>query len=100
VLELTRRRFTPEAVGKLNFCVNVVDAGLRGEGENPTIGLLLCRTRNEVVVRYALSGIAAPVTGAGYRLAELPAEARASLPGEDELIGAIDTVVERDEGRS
>ena len=63
-------------------------------GENPTIGLLLCRTRNEVVVRYALSGVAAPMAVAGYRLAELPPEARAALPGEDELLGAVDAVVE------
>lgn len=89
VLELKWKRFVPEAVGKLNCYVNAVDDMLRGGGENPTLGLLLCRTRNEVVVRYALSGVATPLAVAGYRLAELPPDARQSLPGEDVLVGAV-----------
>jgi predicted nuclease of restriction endonuclease-like (RecB) superfamily len=93
VLELKRRRFTAEAVGKLNFYVNVVDDLLRRDGENSTIGLLLCRTRNEVVVRYALSGVATPLAVAGYRLAELPPEARRSLPGEADLVGAVEWAI-------
>jgi predicted nuclease of restriction endonuclease-like (RecB) superfamily len=96
-LELKRRSFTPEAVGKLNFYVNVVDDLLRRDGENPTIGLLLCRTRNDVVVRYALSGVATPVAIAGYRLAERPPEAREALPGEADLVEAVEASLdERD----
>ena len=53
-IELKRTGFTPEAVGKLNFYVNVVDEALRTAAENPTVGLLLCSRRNDVVVRYAL----------------------------------------------
>ena len=99
VLELKRRRFTPEAVGKLNFYVNVVDDVLRSENENPTIGLLLCRTRNEIVVRYALSGVATPMAIAGYRLAELPPDAREALSGEDDLLGVVDAAIDDNVGR-
>jgi predicted nuclease of restriction endonuclease-like (RecB) superfamily len=94
VLELKRGRFTAEAVGKLNFYVNVVDDLLRGDGENSTIGLLLCRTRNKVVVRYALSGVTTPLAVAGYRLAELPPDARRSLPGEADVVGAVEAAIE------
>jgi hypothetical protein len=88
VVELKRSAFafTPAAVGKLNFYVNVVDDQLRTDGESGTIGLLLCRTRSDVVVRCALSGVATPMAVAGYTLADLPSDARSALPIERLLI--------------
>ncbi len=82
VIELKRTEFTPEAIGKLHFYVNVVDGRLRREGENATIGLLLCTGRNESVVRYTLSGISTPMAVAGYRLGDLPADAVDAVPAE------------------
>lgn len=89
VVELKRGVFTPEAAGKLNFYVNVVDDQLRSLGEAATIGLLLCRTRSDVVVRYALSGLATPMAVAGYRLADLPHDARTAVPAEQHLIEVV-----------
>lgn len=89
VIELKRAGFSPEAAGKLNFYVNVVDDQLRAGGEAATIGLLLCRTRDDVVVRYALSGIGTPMAVAGYTLADLPSEARSAVPAERLLIDAV-----------
>ena len=80
---------TPEAAGKLNFYVNVVDDQLRTEHEAATIGLLLCRTRSDVVVRYALSGVATPMAVAGFTLADLPRDARSALPIERLLIDVV-----------
>lgn len=94
VLELKRTEFTPEAIGKLNFYVNVVDDRLRREGENPTIGLLLCTGRTESVVRYTLSGIATPMAVAGYQLTDLPPDALDAVPGEVGLIAAVESALD------
>lgn len=94
VIELKRTGFAPEAIGKLNFYVNVIDGQVREAHHNPTIGLLLCKDRNEVVVRYALSGISTPMAVAGYRLADLPPDAQAALPQESGLIEAVDAAIE------
>ena len=94
VIELKRTGFAPEAIGKLNFYVNVIDDQLCNDGDNRTIGLLLCKDRNEVVVRYALSGFSTPLAVAGYRLADLPPEAQAALPQEAGLIEAVDAAVD------
>lgn len=93
VLELKRTEFTPEAIGKLHFYVNVVDDRLRGDGEQATIGLLLCTGRTESVVRYTLSGIATPLAVAGYRLADLPPDAVDAVPGERGLIAAVESAL-------
>jgi predicted nuclease of restriction endonuclease-like (RecB) superfamily len=74
-------------------------AVLRSDDEGPTIGLLLCRTRNEIVVRHALSGVATPMAVGGYRLAELPPDAREALPGEDDLLGVVDAAIDDNVGR-
>lgn len=91
VVELKRSAFTPEALGKLNFYVNVVDDQLRTEHEAATIGLLLCRTHTEVVVRYALSGVTTPMAIAGYTLADLPQDAQSALPVETLLLNVVAT---------
>ena len=72
VVELKRSAFTPEAAGKPNFYVNVVDDHFASTTRRATIGLLLCRPRSDVVVRYALSGAVTPMAVAGYTLADSP----------------------------
>lgn len=96
VVELKRSVFTPEAAGKLNFYVNVVDDQLRTEHEAATIGLLLCRTRSDVVVRDALSGVVTPMAVAGYTLADLPHDAQAALPVERLLLDVVAAAVDHD----
>ncbi|MSZ02867.1 MAG: DUF1016 family protein [Actinobacteria bacterium] len=96
VVKLKRSVFTPEAAGKLNFYVNVVDDQLRTEHEAATIGLLLCRTRSDVVVRYALSGVATPMAVAGYTLADLPRDAQSALPVERLLLDVVAAAVDHD----
>jgi predicted nuclease of restriction endonuclease-like (RecB) superfamily len=94
VLELKRTGFTPEAIGKLNFYVNVIDDRLRSDGENATIGLLLCTSRDEHVVRYSLSGVSTPLAVAGYTLGELPAEVRDAVPAEAGLIHTVEAAID------
>lgn len=81
VLDLKMREFTPEYAGKMNFYLNVVDDQLRDAHDNPSIGLILCRSKNAVVAEYALRGVANPIGVAEYRVTTtLPAELRDALP--------------------
>lgn len=84
VLDLKTGEFRPEYAGKMHFYLNVVDDQLRDAGDQPSIGLILCKSKNAVVAEYALRGIATPVGVAEYRVTEtteaLPAELRAALP--------------------
>lgn len=86
VIELKTGEFEPEYAGKLNFYLKAVDEQLRGEREEPTIGLLLCKTRDRVVVEYALSDIHKPMGVSEYQLTRaLPDNLKPSLPSIEEL---------------
>jgi hypothetical protein len=61
VLELKAVEFEPEHAGKLNFYLSAVDEQLRHEHDNPTIGLLLCKTNNRVIAEYALRDVNKPI---------------------------------------
>ncbi|MDO5290674.1 MAG: PDDEXK nuclease domain-containing protein [Pseudomonadota bacterium] len=81
VIELKADRFKPEHLGQLGFYLTAVDAQLKTEQDQPTIGLLLCKSKNKVVAEYALRDKAQPIGVAEYRLmAALPKELQTSLP--------------------
>lgn len=83
VIELKVGEFDPSHVGQLNFYLGVVDDQLRHGDYKPSIGLLLCRSKNDIVVEYALRGGEAPVGVAEWRSAlttSLPAELADHLP--------------------
>ena len=88
MIELKTTKLTPADVGQLNFYVAAVDGEVRLEHDSPTVGLLLCATRNERTVRYALSRTTSPMAVAGYRYSELPAAEQAALPAEADLVAA------------
>lgn len=79
VVELKNAAFKPEFAGKLNFYLSAVDDLLRTEHDNHSIGLLLCKTKDNVVVEYALRDIGKPMGVSEYRLAELLPEGFAEL---------------------
>ncbi len=83
VFELKVGEFKPEYAGKLNFYVNTIDAQLKGKNDNPTIGVLLCKTPNETVVKYALQGINSPIGVAEYKL--MPKALLKEMPSLKEL---------------
>lgn len=81
VIELKRGDFKPEFAGKLNFYCNVVDDTLRHPQDAPTIGLMLCQTKDSVLAEYALRGIDKPIGIASYELTRaLPASLQSVLP--------------------
>jgi len=81
VIELKVVEFEPEHTGKLNFYIKAVDEQLRTPGDNPTIGILLCKSKNKIVAEYALSDIHKPMGVTEYQLTQvLPEELKSSLP--------------------
>lgn len=86
VIELKNTEFIPEYIGKLNFYCSAVDDILCREGDNKTIGLLLCRTKDKVKAEYALRDINKPIGVSDYELGNmLPKDIRSSLPSIEEI---------------
>ncbi len=86
VVELKMEEFEPEYAGKLNFYLKAVDEQLRGERDDATIGILLCKSRDRVVVEYALSDIHKPIGVSKYELTRsLPDNLKPCLPSIEEL---------------
>lgn len=86
VIELKTGKFKPEHLGKLSFYLSAVDAQLKHPQDGPTIGLLLCKSKNEVVAEYALRDNNRPIGVAEYQLVEsLPAELQTSLPSIEQI---------------
>ena len=86
VVELKLGEFEPEHAGKLNFYIKAVDEQLCKAGDAPTIGLLLCKSKDKLVAEYALSDIQKPMGIAEYRLTHtLPEELKDSLPSIEAL---------------
>lgn len=92
VVELKIGRFEPEHLGKLGFYVAVVDDRLRRGPHSPTVGILLCASRNEAVVRYALANNTAPMAVASYTGRPVdPEQVSLPLPGQEDLRAILDT---------
>jgi predicted nuclease of restriction endonuclease-like (RecB) superfamily len=86
VIELKIEEFKPEFAGKMNFYLSAVDDLLRHPDDAPTIGIILCQGRNDVIVEYALRDAAKPMGVAGYRLSpQLPSGLQAELPTQAEF---------------
>jgi len=86
VAEIKNRDFEPEYAGKLNFYLTLIDRTLKRPHENPTIGILLCRGKDNLEVEYALQDIHKPMGVSEFKLAEvLPDNLKSSLPSVQEL---------------
>lgn len=88
VVELKTGAFRPEHAGKMNFYLSAVDDLLKHPNDQPSIGLLLCRTRNRLQVEYALRDIRKPIGVAEWEtrmVEQLPERLRGSLPTVEEL---------------
>lgn len=86
VIELKGGKFKPEHLGQLSFYLTAVDAQVKHPQDGPTIGLLLCKSKNKVVAEYALRNNSQPIGVSEYQLVEsLPAELRTSLPSIEQI---------------
>ncbi len=81
VIEIKSGKFKPEHLGQLSFYMTAVDKDIKDEQDSPTVGLLLCKSKNKVVAEYALSDNAKPMGIAEYQIIDsLPEELKTSLP--------------------
>ncbi len=85
-IELKSGPFKPEYAGKLNFYLTALDEQVKSPADNPSIGLILCRDRNNLVAEYALRDLNKPIGVSRYELsAMLPKELKTSLPTLEEM---------------
>ena len=97
VVELKATPFKPEYAGQLNFYINVVDDKLRGENDNKTIGLLLCKGKDEVVAQYALTGYDQPIGISDYQLSKaIPENLKSALPSIEEVEEELTSLLDKD----
>lgn len=86
VIDLKVEAFKPEFAGKMNFYLSAVDDHLRQSDDKPSIGLILCKERNRIIVEYALRTSTRPMGVATYKLTRtLPRELKANLPAPEQL---------------
>jgi len=91
VVELKAVKFKPEFAGKLNFYVSAVDGILKTAKDNPTVGMLICKSKNKTVVEYALKDINKPIGVSEYRITQnLPKELALSLPSIEAIEAELD----------
>ena len=93
VIDLKMRAFEPEFAGKMNFYLSAVDDLLRREGDAPSIGIILCKTKNAAVAEYALRGMSKPIGVAEHLTSELtralPEGLQSDLPTIEDLEAEI-----------
>jgi predicted nuclease of restriction endonuclease-like (RecB) superfamily len=86
VVELKAVKFKPEFAGKLNFYVSAVDGILKSEQDNTSIGILICKSKNDTVVEYALKDVHKPIGVSEYIITKnLPDEFKSSLPSIEDI---------------
>lgn len=86
VIELKVGEFKPEYAGKMNFYLSAADDLLRHKDDQPSIGIILCKAKNKVIVEYALRDARKPIGVSGYKLTEtLPKNLKKELPSIEEL---------------
>ena len=85
-IELKVGEFQPEFVGKMQFYLTALDRQMREKGENPSIGIILCKEKNRTIVEYALHPAKKPIGVATYQMVKrLPKELKGQLPGPEEI---------------
>lgn len=86
VCELKTIKFSPEHLGQLGFYVSAINHQLKTEQDNPTIGILICKEKNEIVARYSLDAANSPIGISEYQLSKLyPSDFKSVLPSIEEL---------------
>jgi len=95
VIDLKKGKFKPDYAGKLNFYCNVVNDRLRHPADAPTIGLILCQSKDNLLAEYSFAGIDKPIGISTYELTRaLPPSLRSALPTVQEIeaeLAAVET---------
>ena len=86
VIELKTGEFKPEYAGQLNFYLSAVDGILKQEQDSPSVGLLLCKSKNDLVAEYSLKDMSKPIGVSAYQVtSKLPEELEKQLPSVEDI---------------
>ena len=92
-VELKITEFRPEYAGKMNFYLSLLNAQVKKPHEQPSIGIIICQSKQRTVVEFALRDVNKPIGVATYTLTDtLPAELRPFFPSNEELVRRLDAV--------
>ena len=97
IIELKMGDFKAEYSGKMNLYVSAVDAQLRKEHDNPTIGIILCKSKNKTIAEYALRNVSTPIAVSTH---QVPEQLRDSLPTVEQLEMEIDAALSEIESQT
>ena len=101
VVELKSVKFRAEYAGKMNLYLSAVDDLMKSESENPTIGLLLCKSKSEVIAEYALRGTTQPIGVAEYEIVKsIPTYLKPELPTIEEIEQELATTMYKNNSRN
>jgi hypothetical protein len=90
--------FKPDYAGKMNFYLSAVDDLLRHPDDQPSIGIILCKSKNAIIAEYALRDTTKPIGISGYRATEsLPANLRNNLPTIEDLEAELEMIEPKNE---
>lgn len=90
-IELKVGEFQPEFVGKMQFYLTALDRQVREKGENPAIGIVLCKEKKRTIVEYALHPARKPIGIATYQVVKrLPKELKGQLPSPEEIVKLLE----------
>lgn len=91
-IELKNDKFRPEHTGKMSFYLSVLNDKMKLEGENPAIGIIICKSKNRTIVEYALNNNNQPIGVGTYSIEkELPKELQKFLPSTEDWINSIES---------
>ena len=95
MVELKKGKFKPEYSGQVNFYCSAIDSNLAQKEDKPTIGLILCQEKNEIVAEYSLRNMSQPIGISQYELVEvLPKEFESSLPSVEMIENELTNILE------
>ena len=93
VVELKAVKFKPEFAGKLNFYLSAVDSILKTEQDNPSVGILICKSRKKTVVEYALRDFNKPIGVSEYMITQnLPDQFKSAIPSIEEIEAELENL--------
>ncbi|MEA3443241.1 MAG: PDDEXK nuclease domain-containing protein [Bacteroidota bacterium] len=85
VIELKMKEFEPEFIGKLNFYTTAINETIKDENDKSTIGILLCKTKDDFVVDFSIKDINKPIGVSEFTYTELPSEIKEQLPSKKDF---------------
>lgn len=85
IIELKMKEFEPEFIGKLNFYLTSINELVKNDDDKPTIGILLCKNKDNYVVDFSLKDVNKPIGVSEFTYKELPEEIKNVLPSEKEF---------------